>query len=101
MVNPKILRKYLNHLNGKYLNGLSKYFSVVQTNAIEDNKRLKYDFRSVTQTFAKSSNLAEYLLKNLRNSHNKFNMNSVYQYCKKLELKYIFNLTPATEINKF
>ena len=32
--------------------GLSKNFSV-QTNAIEDNKRLKYDLKSVSQTFAK------------------------------------------------
>ena len=33
--------------------GLSKNFSVDQTNAIEDNKYLKCDLKSVTQTFAK------------------------------------------------
>ena len=53
--------------------GLSKKISVVQTNVSEDNKRLKYNLKSVTQTFAKFySNLAESLLKNLPNSPNKF-----------------------------
>ena len=33
--------------------GLSKNFSVVETNAIEDNKRLKYVLKSVAQIFAK------------------------------------------------
>ena len=33
--------------------GLSKNFSVDQTNAIEDNKHLKCDLKSVAQTFAK------------------------------------------------
>ena len=33
--------------------GLFKKFSVVQTNAIEDNKLLKYDLKFVAQTFAK------------------------------------------------
>ena len=47
-----------------------KNFSVVQINVIEDNKRLKYDSKSVAQTFAKFySTLAESLLKNLPNSH--------------------------------
>ena len=55
--------------------GLSKKFSVVQTNAIEDNKRLKYDLKSVAAKFY--SNLAKSLLKNLPNSPNKFDMNSV------------------------
>ena len=32
---------------------LSKNFSVVQTNAIEDNKYLKYNVKSVGQTFCK------------------------------------------------
>ena len=58
--------------------GLSKHFLFAQTNAIEDSKRLKYDLKSVAQTFAKfSSNLAESLLKN---SPNKFDMNSIHQY---------------------
>ena len=48
---------------------LVQKFSVVQTNAIEGNKRLKYDSKSVAQTFAKFySTLAESLLKNLPNS---------------------------------
>ena len=64
---PKDLWKTLKLL------GLPKKFSVVQTNAIEDDKRLKYDLKSVAQTFAKFySNLAESLLKNLPNSPNKF-----------------------------
>ena len=55
--------------------------SVVQTYEIENNKRLKYDLKSVAQTLAKLySNLAESLLKNLRNSTNKFDMNSVHQF---------------------
>ena len=33
--------------------GLSKNFSVDQTNAIEDNKHLKCDLKSAAQTFAK------------------------------------------------
>ena len=79
---PKDLCKTIKSL------GLSKKFSVVQTNAIEDNKRLKYDLKSVAQTFAKFySNLAETLLKNLQNSLNKFDMNSVHQYYKNIELK--------------
>ena len=44
---PKDLWKTLKSL------GLSKNFSVVQTNAIEDNKCLKYDWKTVVQTFAK------------------------------------------------
>ena len=53
--------------------------AVVQTNAIEDNKRLKYDLKSVAQIFERFySNLAESLLKNLPNSLNKFDMNSVH-----------------------
>ena len=48
--------------------GLSKKFSV-QTNAFEDNKHLKYDLKSIAQTFAKFYfNLAESLLKNIPNS---------------------------------
>ena len=48
--------------------GLSKNISFSQTNAIEDNKRLKHDLKPVAQTFAKFySNLAESLLKNLPN----------------------------------
>ena len=66
---PKDLWKTLKLL------GLSKKISVVQTNAIEDNKRLKYDLKSVAAKFY--SNLAKSLLKNLPNSPNKFDMNSV------------------------
>ena len=78
--------------------GLSQNFSVVQTNAIEDKKRLKYDLKSVAQTFAKFySKLAESLLKNLSNSPNKFNINSVHQYHKNIELKDNFNLNLTTE----
>ena len=43
---PKDLWKTLKSLN------LSKTFSVVQTNAIQDNKHLKYDLKSLAQTFA-------------------------------------------------
>ena len=76
---------------------LPKNFLVVQTNAIEDNKRLKYDLKSVTQTFAKFySNLAESLLKNLPNSPNKFDINSVHQYYKNIELKDTFTLLSLT-----
>ena len=55
---------------GKHLNQLvyRKKFSV-QTNAFEDNKHLKYDLKSIAQTFAKFYfNLAESLLKNIPNS---------------------------------
>ena len=73
--------------------------SVVQIYAIENNKRLKYDLKSVAQTLAKLySNLAESLLKNLRNSTNKIDMNSVHQFYKKLEPKVNFDLTLTKEI---
>ena len=50
--------------------------------------------KSVPKTFAKLySNLDESLLKNLRNSTNKFDMNSAHQFYKRLELKVNFNLT--------
>ena len=72
--------------------------SVVQTYAIENNKRLKYDLKSVAQTLAKLySNLAESLLKNLRNSTNKFDINSVHQFYKNLEQKVNFDLTLTKE----
>ena len=62
LAKPKDLWKTLKSL------GLSKKYSVVQTNAIEDNIGLKYDLKSVAQIFAKFySNLAESLLKNLPN----------------------------------
>ena len=78
--------------------GLSKKFSVDKTNAIKDNKRLKYDLKSVAQTFAKFySNLAESSLKNLTNSPNKFDINLVHQYHKNKELKDNFNLILTTE----
>ena len=77
--------------------GLSKKFSVVQTNAVEDNKHLKYDLKSVAQTFAKFYfNLAESLLKNLPNSPNKFDIKTVHQYYKNMELKDNFNLNWST-----
>ena len=77
--------------------GLSENFSVIQTNSIEDNKHLKYNLKSVAQTFAKFySDLAESLLKNLQNSPNKFDINSVHQYYKKIELEDNFNLTLTT-----
>ena len=80
--------------------GLSKKFSVAEINAIEDNKHLKHYLKSVAQTFAKLySNLAESLLKNLPNSPNKFNLNFVHQYYKKIELKDHFNQTLITEKN--
>ena len=95
LAKPKDLWKTLKSL------GLSKKFSVVQTNAIEDNKRLKYDLKSVAQTFAKFySNLAESLLKNLPNSPSKFDINSFHQYYKNIELKDNFNLNLTME-NKF
>ena len=48
----------------------------------------------VAQTFAKFySNLAESLLKNLPNFPNKFDINSVHQYYKNIELKGNLNLT--------
>ena len=78
--------------------GLSKNFSVVQAKAIEDNKCLKYDLISVAQNFARFySNLFESLIKNLPNSPNKSDMNSVHQYYKNIELKENFNLTLTTE----
>ena len=58
---------------------LSIKFSVVQTNVIEDNTHLKYDLKSVAQTFAKfDSNLAQSLLMNLSNHPYKFAMNSIH-----------------------
>ena len=45
IVKPKDFWKTLKSL------GLSKNFSVVQTNAIEDNKHLQYDLKTVDQTF--------------------------------------------------
>ena len=82
IVKPKDLWKTLKSL------GLSKKFPVVQTNAIEGNKRLKYDLKSAAQTFAKFySNLAESSLKNLPNSPNKFDMNSVHQHYKKTKTR--------------
>ena len=47
IVKPKDFWKTLKSL------GLSKNFSVVQTNAIEDNKHLQYDLKTVDQTFWK------------------------------------------------
>ena len=53
--------------------------------------------KSVAQTFAKFySNLAESLLKNLPNSPNKFDINSVHQYYKNIELK--DNLTTEKKV---
>ena len=58
---------------------LSIKFPVVQTNVIEDNTHLKYDLKSVAQTFAKfDSNLAQSLLMNLSNHPYKFDMNSIH-----------------------
>ena len=58
---------------------LSIKFPVVQTNVIEDNTHLKYDLKSVAQTFAKfDSNLAQSLLMNLSNHLYKFAMNSIH-----------------------
>ena len=89
---PKYLWKTLKSL------GLSKTFSDVQTNAIGDNKRPKYDWKSVAQAFAKFySNLAESLLKNLPNSPNKFDINSVHHYYKNIELKDNLNLNLTME----
>ena len=66
--------------------GISKTFSSVQTNAIEDTKCLKFDLKSVAQTSAKFySNLVKSLLKNFPNSPYKFYINSVHQYYKNLE----------------
>ena len=64
-------------------------------NAIQDNKHLKYDLKSVAQTFY--FNLAESLLKNLPNSTTKCDTNSVYQYYKRIKLMDNFNLTFTTE----
>ena len=76
---------------------IKKLFSCSK-NAIEDNTPLKYNLKSVAQTFTKfHSNLAECLLKNHPNSPTKFDMNSVHQYCKNIEPKDNFNLTLTTE----
>ena len=54
--------------------------------------------KSVAQPFTKFySNLAESLLKNILNSPNKFDINSVHQYYKNIELKDNFNLNLTTE----
>ena len=53
--------------------------------------------KSVARILAKLySNLAESLLKNLPNSPNKFDINSVHQYYKIVELKDNFNLNLTT-----
>ena len=57
--------------------------------------------KSIAETFAKFYfNLAESLLKNLSNSPNKFDINSVHQYYKNVELKNNFNLnlTPKKKV---
>ena len=83
-------------MENTYITWFTKKISV-KANAIEDNKRLKYDLKSVAQTVAKFfSNLAQSLLKNLPNSPNKFDMNSVHHYYKKIGLKDNFNLTLTT-----
>ena len=75
-----------------------KKFQLFKINIIEDNKRLKYDLKSVTQTFTKFySNLAECLLENLPNSPNKFDMNSAHLDKKKVQLKDRFNLNLTTK----
>ena len=75
--------------------GLFKKISVVQ---IIDNKCLKSDLKSMAQTFAKSYfKLPESWLKIPRNSPSKFDMSSVHQYYKKLELGDNFNLTLTTK----
>ena len=51
--------------------------------------------KSVAQTFAKF--YSESLLKNPTNSSNKFDLNFVHQYYKKIKLKDNFNLTLTTE----
>ena len=52
---------------------------------MEENKRLKYDLKSVAQTFTKFySNLAESLYENLPNSPIKFDINSVGQNYKNI-----------------
>ena len=54
--------------------------------------------RSIAKTFAKYySNLVECLLKNLPNSPNKFDINSVHQYYKNIELKDNVNLNLTAE----
>ena len=54
--------------------------------------------KSVAKTFSKFYfNLDESLLKNLPNSSNKFDINSVHQYYKNIELKDNFNLNLTTE----
>ena len=54
--------------------------------------------KSVAQTFTKfCSNLVEFFLKNIPDSPNKFDMNSVHQYYRKIELKDNFNLTLTRE----
>ena len=58
--------------------------------------------KSVAQTFAKFyTNLAESLLKNLRNSPNKLDINSVRQYYKSIKLKDNFNLNLTLEVSQF
>ena len=82
--------------------GLSKTFSVVQANATEDNRHLKYELKSVAQTFAKFySNLVESLLKNLPIYPEKIDVNCVHNYYKNIELKDNFNLNLTTEKNVF
>ena len=54
--------------------------------------------KSVAETFPKfCTDLTESLLKNLPNSRNKFDINSVHQYYKNVELKDNFNLNLTTE----
>ena len=89
---PKDLWKTLKSL------GLSKKISLFEANVIEDNKRLKYNLKPVAKTFAKFYfNLDESLLKNLPNSSNKFDIDSVHQYYKNIELKDNFNPNLTTE----
>ena len=54
--------------------------------------------KSVAHTFAKFYfNFAESLLTNLANSPNKFDINSIHQYYKNIELKDNFNLNFTSE----
>ena len=93
---PKELRNTLRSL------GMSKKTLISNFNAIDNNKSLTYDIKTMSKVFKDFfSNLAESFLAKLPNPSNKYNLESVFLYYSNLAIHDLFHIKSTSDEKVF
>ena len=82
--------------------GMPKKTVVSNVNAVDDNKSLTYDIKTMSKVFKDfSSNLAKSFLDRLTDPSNKYNLESVFLYCSNFAIPELFHIKSTSEVKVF